>query len=124
MAKDPQCTSGSSLCASEPICKPDIVYSNPCDIGTPLSDNITSEVFYCRQEEMITGHEDNQARTFFNDADDMINGNGRSLNNFINCPLDYKCTKLHGDSKSVCCPIIQDEISEEVEERQQTSKFK
>lgn len=47
VAKDPNCNSGSSLCYSEPVCKPDLVYSNPCDIGTPLADNITGEIFYC-----------------------------------------------------------------------------
>lgn len=49
VARDSECISGSSLCASEPICKPDLVYSNPCDIGTPLADNTTGEVFYCQQ---------------------------------------------------------------------------
>lgn len=47
VAKDPECRSGSVLCVSEPVCKPDLVYSNPCEIGTPLVDNITSEVMYC-----------------------------------------------------------------------------
>jgi hypothetical protein len=30
IAKDPKCTSGSGLCQSEPICQPDLLYSNPC----------------------------------------------------------------------------------------------
>ena len=30
VAKDPKCTSGSGLCLSEPICQPDLIYSNPC----------------------------------------------------------------------------------------------
>lgn len=47
VAKDPLCSSGSTLCSSIPVCKPDLVYSNPCDIGTPLSDNVTGEVYYC-----------------------------------------------------------------------------
>lgn len=53
VAKDPECVSGSSLCASEPVCKPDVAYSNPCDIGTPFSDNSTGEVFYCLLGESI-----------------------------------------------------------------------
>lgn len=50
VAKDAKCTSGSSLCAAEPVCKPDIVYSNPCEIGTPLADNATDEVIYCSNQ--------------------------------------------------------------------------
>lgn len=30
VAKDPQCISNSGLCQSEPICQPDLLYSNPC----------------------------------------------------------------------------------------------
>lgn len=48
VAKDPQCRSSSALCASEPVCKPDLVYTNPCDEGIPLASNKTGEVFYCR----------------------------------------------------------------------------
>lgn len=47
VASDPECRSGSALCASEPVCKPDLVYTNPCDVGTPLASNKTGEVFYC-----------------------------------------------------------------------------
>jgi hypothetical protein len=49
VATDPKCTSGSGLCASEPVCKPNLVYSNPCDIGTPLADNVTGEVMFCNE---------------------------------------------------------------------------
>lgn len=51
VAKDAKCASGSNLCAAEPVCKPDIVYSNPCEIGTPFVNNATDEVFYCHSNE-------------------------------------------------------------------------
>lgn len=47
VATDPLCKSGSSLCASWPVCKPSLAYSNPCEVGTPLSDNVTNEIIYC-----------------------------------------------------------------------------
>lgn len=49
VAKDPNCFSNSGLCQSEPICKPDIVYSNPCEFGTPLTSNETNEVLFCKK---------------------------------------------------------------------------
>lgn len=49
VAKDPKCLSDSGLCLSEPVCKPDIVYSNPCDNGTPLTSNFTDEVLFCHE---------------------------------------------------------------------------
>lgn len=48
VARDLECSSASALCASEPVCKPDLAYTNPCEVGTPLSSNKTGEVFYCR----------------------------------------------------------------------------
>lgn len=49
VAKDPECLSGSGLCDSEPICKPNVLYSNPCRIGTPLTSNATDEVLFCEE---------------------------------------------------------------------------
>lgn len=49
VAKDPKCLSGSGLCQSEPICKPNIIYSNPCSQGTPLTSNATDEVLFCHE---------------------------------------------------------------------------
>lgn len=49
VARDPECISGSALCASEPVCKPDLVYTNPCEVGTPLASNKSGEVFYCNR---------------------------------------------------------------------------
>lgn len=52
VARDEQCASGSAaLCASEPVCRPDLVYTNPCDEGVPLASNRSGEVLYCRQGE-------------------------------------------------------------------------
>lgn len=52
VATDAGCRSGSRLCASEPVCKPDLVYSNPCATGVPLASNETAGVFYCRHGEL------------------------------------------------------------------------
>uniref|UniRef100_A0A8D8ADW4 Papilin n=1 Tax=Culex pipiens TaxID=7175 RepID=A0A8D8ADW4_CULPI len=105
VAKDPSCASFSGLCSSEPVCKPDLVYSNPCELGTPLADNVTGELAYCHLDHPRS--REFQSRTFFNDADDedVSNGRKRSLSNTIICPETHECRKLHGESGSVCCPI-------------------
>uniref|UniRef100_A0A1B0DQ00 Uncharacterized protein n=1 Tax=Phlebotomus papatasi TaxID=29031 RepID=A0A1B0DQ00_PHLPP len=91
VAKDPECISGSSLCASEPICKPDLAYSNPCEEGTPLADNVTGEVFFCRLDSINT--DEFQTQSFFDAAPEE--SYGRAMTNYIACPKDYQCTKLH-----------------------------
>lgn len=53
VAKDPKCLSGGGLCQSEPICKPNIIYSNPCSQGTPLTSNATDEVMFCHEGENL-----------------------------------------------------------------------
>lgn len=53
VARDERCESASTLCASEPVCKPDLVYTNPCADGVPLASNRTGEVQYCRQGEQF-----------------------------------------------------------------------
>lgn len=53
VAKDPECQSGSALCASEPVCKPDLVYSNPCEVGTPLVHNVSGQVLFCLQGNIL-----------------------------------------------------------------------
>ncbi|XP_055371709.1 uncharacterized protein LOC129605792 [Condylostylus longicornis] len=114
VATDPLCESGSALCSSWPICKPDLIYSNPCDIGTPLSDNITGELFYCINEER-------QSRAYqpvsFFDEDPKL---ARSMSNRIICPENHKCTKLHGESGNVCCPVPEEIFPEYSQERQQS----
>lgn len=100
VATDPLCESGSSLCASWPVCKPDLVYSNPCDIGTPLSDTVSGEVLYCFNERQARGF---QPTAFF--EPETESKQGRSMSNRIMCPENYKCTKLHRETESVCCPV-------------------
>lgn len=77
-----------------------------------------------------------QSKNFF-DLEEEVSA--RSATNFVACPRNYKCKKLHGESKNVCCPqpnigrsnkqtepLDYDEahMEQEInEERQQTSKF-
>ncbi|KAM8703394.1 hypothetical protein ACLKA7_008074 [Drosophila subpalustris] len=100
VATDPLCESGSSLCASWPVCKPDLAYSNPCDIGTPLSDAASGEVMYCFDERQARSF---QPTAFFEPEAEAKQG--RSMSNRIMCPEQYKCTKLHRETESVCCPV-------------------
>lgn len=48
----------------------------------------------------------------------------RAMTNYIECPSDYKCTKLHKEIESVCCPLPESmpESTEKNEERPQSSK--
>lgn len=48
------------------------------------------------------------------------------MSNTIVCPIEtHECRKLHGESRSVCCPlVVEGEDDEAAEERQQTSKFR
>lgn len=122
VAKDPECISGSSLCASEPICKPDLAYSNPCEEGTPLADNVTGEVFFCRLDSINT--DEFQTQSFFDAAPEE--SYGRAMTNYIACPKDYQCTKLHKEANNVCCPqtLQVSATKEEIQiDRQQTSKL-
>lgn len=123
MASDPLCESGSSLCASWPVCKPDLAYSNPCDVGTPLSDPGSGEVMYCFEEAR-------QARSFQATAffePETESKQGRSMSNRIMCPAEYKCTKLHRETESVCCPLpepVAVASEDQPTTRQQTSKLR
>uniref|UniRef100_A0A1I8PSF0 Thyroglobulin type-1 domain-containing protein n=1 Tax=Stomoxys calcitrans TaxID=35570 RepID=A0A1I8PSF0_STOCA len=99
VATDPMCKSGSALCASWPICKPTLAYSNPCAVGTPLVDNVTSEVMFCHKERQDYGRE---IQSFFDAVPDATSS--RSMSNKIICPSAYVCTKLRGEAESVCCP--------------------
>nr|XP_040220974.2 uncharacterized protein LOC120948565 [Anopheles coluzzii] len=122
VAKDPKCEAYSGLCSSEPVCKPDLVYSNPCEIGTPLADNVTGELLFCHMDRPKS--REYQSRTFFDDdeQDEDVNGRKRSMSNTIVCPIEtHECRKLHGESRSVCCPlVVEGEDDEAAEERQQT----
>lgn len=134
VAVDPDCSFDSSLCASEPVCKPNLVYSNPCDYGVPLADNVTAELVYCHKGKITNllrmkflnnktlgflapiQSPEYQSRSFW-DAEPVETG--RSLSNTIECPADFECVKLHRESGSVCCPI-QPPDSEETVDRQQS----
>lgn len=68
-----------------------------------------------------------QSRSFFDDdeqEDAETNGRKRSMSNTIVCPVEtHECRKLHGESRSVCCPLVNETDEEDIaEERQQTSK--
>ncbi|XP_037953081.1 uncharacterized protein LOC119683469 [Teleopsis dalmanni] len=116
VATDPLCQSGSALCASWPVCKPDLAYTNPCEIGTPLSDNATGEVMYCFDER--------QSRTFQPAAffePEPESKQARSMTNRIMCPENYKCTKLHREAESICCPLPEvTKVEEQLSQHQQT----
>ncbi|XP_055903393.1 uncharacterized protein LOC129939416 isoform X2 [Eupeodes corollae] len=118
VATDPLCESGSALCSSWPVCKPDFVYSNPCEVDSPLQDNVTGEIFYCSEERQSRALEP----VLFYDDEPLVSET-RSISNRIVCPVEYKCTKLHGQSQHVCCPdpfLRPPEIGAEIEPRQQT----
>lgn len=137
VARDVGCTSGSALCASIPVCKPDLVYSNPCEIDSPLTDNITGEVFYCYQGMYLLGQwltillylifpDERQSRgysirSFFDDDPKE----GRAMSNQIKCPDNFQCTKLHKETSSVCCPVykMEEQIIPRDEGRQQSSNL-
>jgi len=120
VATDPLCESGSSLCASWPVCKPDLVYSNPCDVGTPLSDAATGEVMYCFEDRQGRSF---QPTAFFEPEPESLSKQGRSMSNRIMCPEQYKCTKLHRETENVCCPVPEKPTPTEEGSHQQTSKL-
>jgi len=120
VATDPLCESGSSLCASWPVCKPDLVYSNPCDVGTPLSDAATGEVMYCFEDRQGRSF---QPTAFFEPEPESLSKQGRSMSNRIMCPEQYKCTKLHREAENVCCPVPEKPNPTEEGSHQQTSKL-
>ncbi|XP_053671077.1 uncharacterized protein LOC128721358 [Anopheles nili] len=125
VAKDPACAAyPSGLCSSEPVCKPDLVYSNPCEVGTPLADNTTGELLFCHLDRPKS--REYQSRSFFDDEQDDQDASGRSLSSPpIACPLEtHECRKLHGEPRGVCCPLANDPDPDApddgVDERQQT----
>ncbi|XP_017874547.1 PREDICTED: uncharacterized protein LOC108621630 [Drosophila arizonae] len=117
VATDPLCESGSSLCASWPVCKPDLAYSNPCDIGTPLTDPASGEVMYCFEERQARSF---QPTAFFEPEPETKQG--RSMSNHIMCPEQYKCTKLHREAESVCCPLPEQTTATGASEDQPTTR--
>ena len=87
--------------------RPKTVYANPCDQGTPLTDDLSGAPVACAL---------------------------RSEDGTV-CPSAYECTAVPGSTQAVCCPIEEEveedgdqyegEASEDysrTEERPQTSK--
>lgn len=72
--KDSSCT--DFLCATVPVCRPKVLYNNPCEVGTPLTDTITESPITCS---LKVGDTDK-------------------------CPPLYTCTKVFASKHSVCCP--------------------
>lgn len=142
VAKDPKCLSGSGLCQSDPICKPNIVYSNPCEHGTPLTSNTTDEVLFCQEgklriffvKTLLTDRfmidyssPEYQAKSFFDSSHE--NPDDLTRQTSIKCPTKFSCTKLLGQFESVCCPVQDDsvvaeaQLESEIFERSQSSEF-
>ena len=138
VASDPLCKSGSSLCASWPICKPPLAYSNPCEVGTPLADNVTNEIMFCYNGKFFNNvfpflvtnpvfyfserqNYGREIKGFFDEEPEYKTS--RAMSNRIICPKDYVCTKLHKEAESVCCPVKAKDENKPMETRQQTSKF-
>lgn len=84
--------------------RPKTIYANPCDQGTPLTDDLSGAPVACalRSEEGTV------------------------------CPKSHECTAVPGSTQAVCCPISLDELDElegeasedynQAEERPQTSE--
>ncbi|XP_060536767.1 fibrillin-1-like isoform X2 [Cylas formicarius] len=96
--KESSCT--EFLCPSLPVCRPKTVYANPCEEGTPLTDDLSGAPVACAL---------------------------RSEDGTV-CPSSYECTAVPGSTQAVCCPFgevdeYQGEASEDYsqsEERPQT----
>lgn len=79
--------------------RPKAIYANPCEIGTPLTHDISGAPVACalRSEDGIV------------------------------CPFNYECTAVAGSTQAVCCPVMESETTEmseeyrELEARPQTS---
>ncbi|CAG9764049.1 unnamed protein product [Ceutorhynchus assimilis] len=90
------------LCPSLPVCRPKAVYANPCEQGTPLTDDLSGAPVACAL---------------------------RSEDGTV-CPNSYDCTAVPGSTQAVCCPLegideveLEGEASEDynqAEERPQT----
>lgn len=76
--------------------RPKAVYANPCDQGSPLTDDISGAPVACAL---------------------------RSEDGTV-CPATYECTAVPGSTQAVCCPHNEEETTENYTEangRPQTS---
>ncbi|XP_074036900.1 uncharacterized protein [Leptinotarsa decemlineata] len=84
--KESSCT--DFLCPSLPVCRPKAVYANPCESGTPLTDDLRGAPVACAL---------------------------RSENGIV-CPPTHECTAVAGSTQAVCCPILEGELDAEASE--------
>ena len=116
--------------------------------GVPLTHNFTEEIAYCHEgtvslsfnlqdinflkkilnySSLELNPSEYQVQSFLDASDENVVG--RSLMSKITCPDGFKCTRLKGQSESVCCPndlIPASADNHEVEEttvRQASSEF-
>ncbi|XP_066152915.1 uncharacterized protein [Euwallacea fornicatus] len=84
-AKESTCS--DFLCPSLPVCRPKAIYANPCERGTPLTDDLSGAPVACalRSEEGTI------------------------------CPKYYDCTAVPGSTQAVCCPVDGIEDQDELE---------
>lgn len=61
--------------------RPKILYSNPCEEGTPLTDELSGVPIVC-----------------------AVNDTNQSV-----CPALYSCTRVPGIAYSVCCPDVEEQ---------------
>ncbi|XP_050296435.1 kielin/chordin-like protein [Anthonomus grandis grandis] len=73
--KEATCT--DFLCPTLPVCRPKAVYANPCEQGTPLTDDLSGAPVACAL---------------------------RSEDGTL-CPSSYECTAVPGSTQAVCCPV-------------------
>ncbi|XP_045483161.1 balbiani ring protein 3-like [Harmonia axyridis] len=95
-AKDATCS--GFLCPTLPVCRPKAVYANPCERGTPLTDDMSGAPVACA----------------LRDEDGTV------------CPSNHECKAVVGSTQAVCCPMnyeLEAEASEDInipESRTQT----
>ncbi|KAF5273134.1 hypothetical protein FQA39_LY07624 [Lamprigera yunnana] len=81
-------TCSDFLCPTLPVCRPKIVYVNPCKDGTPLTDDLSGVPISCG----LRTEEGNQ------------------------CPIKYECSAVAGSTQSVCCPRVEEVYESGTEE--------
>ncbi|KAK9721248.1 WAP-type (Whey Acidic Protein) 'four-disulfide core' [Popillia japonica] len=80
--KDSNC--GDIFCPTIPVCRPKALYTNPCQKGTPLTEEGSGIPIACTIE---------------------IDDSGI-------CPNNYACTEILGSIQAVCCPLADEKTTE------------